>query len=298
MYENDLRDVLALNTGALIIGQQGLPMLDDVLSYIAEKLNFKKERLSQHPDFLMVGPQDGKKSIGVDIADLLVRKSLYAPTIADTIYLVVDGIDLFTEQAQNRVLKLFEDGVNVTVIAISYGGRLLPTIRSRLLTFRYHKLPYSEFEKYCKEHSVEHPKLWYYICDGCPTLVLELLPLAELFLSLKDAVDREDEKAVFQALSLVKEKDTATERYSGHYAQIFHLLANLYLEKLTLWLANEKQLERDKGLLVTQNHMSWEHLRYCVELCTQNRSRCLMTSYTKDNFFLAICSLFHYKKED
>lgn len=298
MYENDLRDVLALNTGALIIGQQGLPMLDDVLSYIAEKLNFKKERLSQHPDFLMIGAQDGKKSIGVDTADLLIRKSLYAPTIADTIYLVVDGIDLFTEQAQNRVLKLFEDGTNVTVIAISYGGRLLPTICSRLLTYRYHKLPFSEFKRYCSEHEVEHPTLWYYICDGCPTLITELLPLTELFLSLKDAVDREDKKALFEALSLVKEKDADTDRYAGYYEQIFSLLANLYLEKLTLWLMNQKQFTLDMELIVSQNHMSWKHLRYCVNLCTKNRSRCLLTSYTKENFFLAICSLFHYQKED
>lgn len=299
MYENNLKDILALDSGTLVIGQKGLPMVDDVLSYVAQKLHFKKERLHLHPDFVFVTAEKDKKTIGVEVADVLIRKSRYAPTSSNTIYMVIDGIDLFTEQAQNRVLKLFEDSTNVTIIAISYGGRVLPTIQSRLLVYHYHKLFVTDFLQYCKDTHTENPLMWFYVCDGCPTLISELLPIQDVFLNLTSAVEKEDKKAVFESLSLIKEKDPDTELYKPYYTQIFSLLTNLYSEKMVLWLNNKQYTNSQSGhLLIKQNHMALNQIYNCINICSENKSQCTSSTYTKDNFFFAICSLFYNQKEE
>lgn len=297
MYETGLKELLTLDAGTLILGQRGLPILNDVLAFVAERFNCTQKRLLLHPDFMLISPQPGSKTIGVDIADQMIRKARFAPTIGDTIYLVIDGMDLFTEQAQNRLLKLFEDGSTVTVIAISYGGMILPTIRSRLVPYSYRKLNEATFHKYCLDNQIQDELLWYFVTDGCPELIDELSSLREMFLQIADAVNREDQKMLFTALSLVKEKDSNADRYKAYYSHIFHLLSCLFLCKLYLSVPTHHTSEKS-NLLITRNSMNYQDIMRCISLCTQQGELCSKSSYTADNFFLAICSLFRIKKEE
>ena len=117
------------NTGMLFYGEGNL--LDYALNKAAEILNTTKDLLSTNPDYLFVDYDEGKSSIGVETANIIVGKSLLMPSFGDHQVCVINHMDSMTEAAQNKLLKTLEES-SMVVLGVCYEDGILPTVKSRM----------------------------------------------------------------------------------------------------------------------------------------------------------------------
>lgn len=256
-------------TGLLLRGRKGLPMMDDAIKVSSALLGCEENKVKTHPDFLLVS-LDGKKSLSVEDAADIAAKADIKPSIADKTVVLVDGMDLFTVPAQNKLLKLIEDG-SIIVIGIAYGD-VIATIESRMVIVNYNPLSKSEYRAYCVNKSIADWDTRYYITEGVPTDVDDAL--LEQFFAVNNAVLSGKVEELLPALHLVKEKDELAFNtvYSEYVSNLFSYLS--YLAKSAL----------DNGRISEENY---EKVLLSVR---DSRRRCGQPSYTKDDFFYGIIS--------
>lgn len=261
-----------INQGQLLLGRPGLPMLSDAFNFAKKYLN--TENLDTHPDYLFLGKASGKKSISVDDAAEVVKKAALKPALASKIIIIIDGIDDMTIPAQNKILKTLEDAENALVIAISYGGFVLDTIKSRLSVTTYRVLPQKEFcEKLQQLDPSLDSSLYYYLSGGNTGVIDELKTFDGMWQSVRDAVERGLYKNLLPALHLLKEKDAAAISNTGYSLYALYLMRELFTEKLIAGAGDMCKL------------------RHIISMICQNINICNTTVYTKDNFFLLIVQI-------
>lgn len=117
------------NTGLLYCGEGNL--LEHALNKAAEILNTDRKALSSHPDYMYVDFDEGKSSIGVETANLIVNKASLRASFGDYQVCVINHMDSMTEAAQNKLLKTLEEALMV-VIGVCYEDGILPTVKSRM----------------------------------------------------------------------------------------------------------------------------------------------------------------------
>ena len=191
-------------TSLLLLGQRGLPMLDEAKQAAARLLDTNIERLDAHPDYLYVTNTD-KKSIGVEDVLIIQDKASLKPSVSETICIIVDGIDLMPEAAQNKLLKLVEEGECI-LIFVAYSDAVLPTIKSRVRIIEYRPLGMEQFNSFCTAHQLSEAEMLYFITGGCPGLALEYPGATDIFKQVKASVNT-DPLNLYNILHLVKEKD-------------------------------------------------------------------------------------------
>jgi DNA polymerase-3 subunit delta' len=102
-----------------------------------------------HPDVLVVPPDPPQMMIKVDQVRQLIQTSHYKPQEARRrVFIVTDSA--FMKEAANALLKVLEEPpefANIFLLARN-PGELLPTIRSRCVTFTLAALPVAEIESY------------------------------------------------------------------------------------------------------------------------------------------------------
>ncbi len=94
-----------------------------------------------HPDFIYVRAPEAK-SIGIDVIREIVDQADFLPMMSDRRYVVIDGADTMTWEAENSFLKTLEEphvSTQFFLLAESYSG-VIPTIRSRCGLVRYRPL--------------------------------------------------------------------------------------------------------------------------------------------------------------
>lgn len=92
-----------------------------------------------HPDFCVVEPEEGTRSIKIeDIRGLIARVNL-RPLQARCKMFLVNRAELMGDAAQNALLKTLEEpeGRTTIVLAVSSAEPLLATVRSRLQTVHF-----------------------------------------------------------------------------------------------------------------------------------------------------------------
>ena len=256
-------------TGLLLKGRKGLPMMEDAIKGSSVLLGCKEEQVRNHPDFLLISSSD-KNILTVDDALSIITKAESKPGISDKTVVLIDGMDCFNIAAQNKLLKLIEDG-SIIVIGIAYDD-LIATIESRMVIVNYNPLTKSEFRSVCADKGIDDPDMLYYITEGVQTEVKE--NLLQVFKSVKDDVMSEQPEDLLSSLHLVKEKDDKSffAVHSDHINQLFSYLS--YLSSLMLQAGRIDNDKFDKLLLSISD----------------NRRRCGQSNYTKDDFFIGIVS--------
>jgi DNA polymerase III subunit delta' len=105
--------------------------------------------IQTHPDVLVIPPDPPQMMIKVDQVRHVIAGIYYRPTEAkERVYIFTDSA--FMKEAANSLLKVLEEPPEFATIFLltENAGELLPTIRSRSMTFTLGALPTQDIEKY------------------------------------------------------------------------------------------------------------------------------------------------------
>jgi DNA polymerase-3 subunit delta' len=109
-----------------------------------------------HPDVLVVPPDPPQMMIKVDQVRQVIQTARYKPQEARRrVFIFVDSA--FMKEAANALLKVLEEPPDFATIFLlaRNPGELLPTIRSRCITFTLSALPAAEIEGYLEKSRPE-----------------------------------------------------------------------------------------------------------------------------------------------
>jgi DNA polymerase-3 subunit delta' len=109
-----------------------------------------------HPDVLVIPPDPPQMTIKVDQVRRVIETIYYRPGAArERVYIFTDSA--FMKEAANSLLKVLEEPPEFATIFLltENAGELLPTIRSRSMTFTLGALPAEEIERYLAQHRPE-----------------------------------------------------------------------------------------------------------------------------------------------
>lgn len=109
-----------------------------------------------HPDVLVVPPDPPQMMIKVDQVRQVIQTARYKPQEARRrVFVFVDSA--FMKEAANALLKVLEEPPDFATIFLlaRNPGELLPTIRSRCVTFTLSSLPAAEIEGYLEKSRPE-----------------------------------------------------------------------------------------------------------------------------------------------
>jgi DNA polymerase-3 subunit delta' len=109
-----------------------------------------------HPDVLIIPPDPPQMTIKVDQVRRVIETIYYRPGEArERVYIFTDSS--FMKEAANSLLKVLEEPPEFATIFLltENAGELLPTIRSRAMTFTLGALPAEEIERYLGQY---HPE--------------------------------------------------------------------------------------------------------------------------------------------
>lgn len=122
-------------------------------------LSIFKEKLTNHPDFILITPK-GKKIQIAQIRDLNWRLSL-KPVKAPILGTVIDKAHLMTWEAQNCFLKTLEEPKtkSLVILITEHPKYLLPTILSRCENVKFYPVKKEEISMYLEQEKVLKEKI-------------------------------------------------------------------------------------------------------------------------------------------
>lgn len=251
----------------IYVGADGSRMLQDAIALAREALG--TDNLEVHPDYLYIEPS-GKKQIGVPDVLPVVEKGLNRAVLAPCAVAVINGFDRLTPAAQNKLLLTLEANKNVAVIGIAASlAPVLETVRSRVEITEYRKSPKSEFSEF------SDPSLF---CDafcGDLNLARQRKKDAEVILAVSRDV-REKPENLLKTLHLLEEKDKAA--VTGDRVLMGAVLQALKHSLVEAGMSHAKAGRLERAV------------KYCdlTARLDEEDGRMKNTSYTKDDFFLAV----------
>ena len=176
----------------LLCGEnKGLLGDDGLLSYDKNHILYPQIEAASTPDYLVIEPEEGKKSIAVET----VRKTLKKLSLSSDgkRIIIIDAVDEMNPNSANALLKTLEEpgeGVHIILIAHSLAN-VLPTIISRCRQFRMNNLKSDEVLTVLKEElgnkSAIEMDVLVELAAGRPGEALRLGKDGEEVLSLLDA---------------------------------------------------------------------------------------------------------------
>jgi len=109
-----------------------------------------------HPDVLVVPPDPPQMMIKVDQVRQVIQTARYRPQEARR-RIFIFGDSPFMKEAANSLLKVLEEPPDFATIFLlaRNPGELLPTVRSRCVTFTLSALPIAEIERYLEKSRPE-----------------------------------------------------------------------------------------------------------------------------------------------
>ena len=268
------------STGVLLYGNKGMPLKEEALSLAASLLNTTKEKLSVHPDFLLIEREKDAKYLGVDSLNDLFVKIALKPAFGTFIVILIHNIDFMTEQAQNKLLKTLEDNLSVRIITTANDvDKVLPTIKSRVRQINFYPLTKTDFKNWCENNSYSYSEELYFVTRGCPGIIEEYEEVVTVFKALGNAYEEHSVKNFYQILHLLKEKDS--ENFFAIFPDVVPNLWDYlgYLVKCSL--INQR-------LYHTIPKYKNEYLEKAILVVSKQMSAYKQPSYQKDTFFLGI----------
>lgn len=104
---------------------------------------------NNHPDFMVIQPEDGK-SIKIEQIRFLQEKIAEKPIISNKKVYIINDSDCMTKESQNCLLKTLEEPPEyaVIILILSNESKLLNTIKSRCTKFSFQSLSNENIAQY------------------------------------------------------------------------------------------------------------------------------------------------------
>ena len=114
--------------------------------------------LSNHPDFMLIQPEDGK-SIKIEQIRYLQEKIAEKPIVSNKKVYIINDSDSMTVEAQNCLLKTLEEPPEyaIIILVLSNENKLLTTIKSRCTKIAFQKLTHKEMMQYLTNQQFSIP---------------------------------------------------------------------------------------------------------------------------------------------
>ena len=242
-----------------------------------------------HPDYKIIERELKKASIAVDQIRDMIEDVYLRPMIAEKKVYLFPEADTLNPNAQNALLKVFEEppGDSVIILSSENSERLLPTIRSRGVRVRFSRHPEEEIRAFVKERYPARSGDAAFISRFADGRLGEAQKLCE------DAAFSEKRREFFGAIFEMGEKESAVFRVKAI------LEANKdererYLTLLLSYLRDAERLKMQLGNLLNEDYK--EELRaFAAHTTAKGLSRAAdtvmqtareMTKYSNDNAWL------------
>lgn len=116
------------------------------------------QELSNHPDFMLIQPEDGK-SIKIEQIRYLQEKIAEKPIASNKKIYIINDSDTMTQEAQNCLLKTLEEPPEyaIIILVLSNENKLLPTIKSRCTKIVFGPISREEMIQYFSSNHMDTP---------------------------------------------------------------------------------------------------------------------------------------------
>lgn len=121
-------------------------------------MSCKKIMGGNHPDLIIIGPDQDKKVIGIDQIREINRHLAFPPVLGQYRIIIIDPSEKMTIEAANAFLKTLEEPPprNILILNVRDPGELLPTIVSRCQKVPFNPLPTNDIVNWLlKEGNME-----------------------------------------------------------------------------------------------------------------------------------------------
>lgn len=144
--------------------------------WTAEKRNEDPLLFASHPDFTTFAPDGPLRQISIPQMRLLRERAQFQPLRGSHRVFLIDHIDRANEQAANSLLKTLEEPPPYLILIITAENPydLLPTIRSRSISFSLTTLSDEEMRAFAAVHKLPDAEKRIALSSGCPGAALSL----------------------------------------------------------------------------------------------------------------------------
>jgi DNA polymerase-3 subunit delta' len=142
----------------------------------SDKRNEDPLLFATHPDFLTFPPDGPLRQITIEQMRLLKERAQYKPLHGARRVFLIDHIDRANEQAENSLLKILEEPPEhlILLLAAENSYDLLPTIRSRAVSFHMAPLSNAEMQAFVADRGLSDPERRIALAAGSPGLAVSM----------------------------------------------------------------------------------------------------------------------------
>ncbi len=142
----------------------------------ADKRNDDPLLFATHPDFLTFPPDGPLRQITIEQMRMLKERAQFKPLNGTRRVFLIDRIDRANEQAENSLLKILEEPPEhlILVLAAENPYDLLPTIRSRAVSFHLAPLTNAEMRAFVAARGLSDAERRIALAAGSPGLAVSM----------------------------------------------------------------------------------------------------------------------------
>ncbi len=142
----------------------------------ADKRNEDPLLFATHPDFLTFPPDGPLRQISIEQMRLLKERAQFKPLHGPRRVFLIDHIDRANEQAANSLLKTLEEPPEhlILLLAAENPYDLLPTIRSRAVSFHLAPLSNAEMQAFLASRGLPDAERRMALAAGSPGLAISM----------------------------------------------------------------------------------------------------------------------------
>jgi DNA polymerase III subunit delta' len=142
----------------------------------SDKRNEDPLLFATHPDFLTFPPDGPLRQITIEQMRVLKQRAQFKPLHGTRRVFLIDHIDRANEQAENSLLKILEEPPEhlILLLAAENAYDLLPTIRSRAVSFHLAPLSNAEMQAFVASRGLADAERRIALAAGSPGLALSM----------------------------------------------------------------------------------------------------------------------------
>lgn len=253
---------------------------DDLAARFAEAVEAREELrevdkketrilIQSHPEVLAIPPDPPQMLIKIGQVRRVIETIYYKPAEARRrVYIFTDSA--FMKEAANSLLKILEEPPEFATLFLltTNPGELLPTIRSRSITFTLSALPAAEIERHlaekCPEWSVRQRQLVARLSGGAIgkaqafDLPAYTAARADALLLLQSAIGTNDHTPLFRATEAYRAGGEGKEKTEALIKALYSLLEDLlFVSENTPELVRNTDILAEIGKLIPQTDFEW-----------------------------------------
>lgn len=225
--------------------------------------------IQSHPEVMVIPPDPPQMLIKIGQVRRVIETIYYKPAEAKRrVYIFTDSA--FMKEAANSLLKVLEEPPDFATLLLltTNAGELLPTIRSRAVTFTLSALPLEEIERFLAEKrpewNVRQRQLVARLSGGAIgkaqgfDLAAYTAARGDALLMLQSAVNANDHSALFRATEAYRAGAEGKEKTEALIHALYSLLEDLlFVLEQTPDLVRNTDIAAELKKLATQADFDW-----------------------------------------